>query len=208
MRTTVRIAHIRSDYRDCVFYPVKFDRLEELTLEGSFDSTYRDYIASLPANPTIRRLKFNSAELNSSGTLLDSIAAYAPRATHLYCRLRSVQTVHSSTAKLSVLLSPSSEVALSRVFPSTLEKLYIHPGRSEPPGFCATGSYVSYRAKRALYDFSRIPALQSRVVVLKQERHDSERDELQEEEAKEEWLDRIHGGLGCWDDSDRMDSAF
>jgi hypothetical protein len=205
VRTTVRIAHVQiPDYRDFIFFPIAFERLEELTLQGGFESSYRAYVHFLPVNTTLRRLSMDNIEFRNNSTLIDSIAAYAPHLTHLYCRLSNYSSRELIT-QLDKLLAPSPtiEEPVPTQFPATLEQLYIHPGRCEPPAACGTGLIVRMTAKRNLHALCEI---HGHVVLLKEEPW---RDELEgaieyQKGGKETWLDRIGGGLGCWDDKNRM----
>ncbi|KAJ3511020.1 hypothetical protein NMY22_g15790 [Coprinellus aureogranulatus] len=212
IRTTVRILHLQLEDRDFIFFPIKFDQLEELTFRGPFGDRFRGYIASLPANPTIRRLSIDNVYLHPSNTLFDSITRYAPYVTHLYLRLQSAQVSQDGLSQLSRLLSTTVDDQGRTEAPlcSKLQQLYLHPGRREAPGFCATGFGTLFAAKRALFNFCHRPELQSRVALLKEERyrHWPLHVRLYQEEGEEEWLSRIHGGLGCWDDSERMESLY
>ncbi|KAJ2934053.1 hypothetical protein H1R20_g3032, partial [Candolleomyces eurysporus] len=203
--TTVRIVHIFLDvYRDFIFLPVKFSRLEELTLQGPFDYSFKAYIPHLPVIPTLRRLKVTHASLYQNGTLIDSIAVYAPSLTHLYLRVSNIHDARMVTHLDQVVNPPSSN---PDQFPSTLQKFILHPGRKEPLGTCGTGYGIVFSAKRRVFEYCKS---QPKIVLLKEQLYNHENIRLTQDqlEGETEWLDRANGGLGCWDDSNRMNSLI
>ncbi|KAF5335947.1 hypothetical protein D9611_006228 [Ephemerocybe angulata] len=205
---TVLIAHIKLDaYRDFIFFPVKFERLEELTILGAFECSYKAYIPHLPANPTLRRLKLNYVALYHDTTLLDSIAAWAPNLTHLYFQLSNPYQ-RGVVEQLQKILCPQKTTdQRPGQFPMSLKMLQLHPGQKSPPGMCGTGYATIALAKRDLYNYCisepRI-VLRNHPPFLYRSTHSA----AEEREAMDEWMDRVEGGLGCWDDSDRMKSPF
>ncbi|KAJ3522491.1 hypothetical protein NMY22_g11864 [Coprinellus aureogranulatus] len=212
IRTTVRILHLQLEERDFIFAPIKFDKLEELTLQGSFSDSYQAYVSSLPANPTIRRLSIDCVYLHPTNTLFDSIARYAPQITHLYFRLRSISANPHAVSELTKLLygTPDTKDRTIPPLDTTLEKLYIHPGLRNPPAFCGTGISSLFASKLSLYNFCHRQELQSRVVLLREDRLRQQpfSPEVYRNMAERQWLSRIHGGLGCWDDSERMEPLY
>ncbi|KAG2011508.1 hypothetical protein CC2G_011613 [Coprinopsis cinerea AmutBmut pab1-1] len=215
--STVRILHICMPlYRDLIFFPVPMDRLEEMTLEGPFESGFEDFIPSLPRIPTLRRLKLTHPDAmfpwNSfrHSTLIPSITKLAPHLTHLY--LEQESNAGRTIRALKDLLHPppqqptgNSENKQSSneerpTFPRTLEKLFLHPGMAPPPMRCGTGLYRMISEKAALEKFY---FSEPKIVYFEPYPLDSRSPEGKEE-AEKEWLDRSNGGEGAWDESLRM----
>lgn len=146
------------------------------------------------------------ATLYSNETLLDSIAVYAPSLTHLYLRISNIHDASIITRLEQVLNPPLSGKDPDR-FPSALQRLFLHPGRKEPLGPCGTGYGMITSAKRRVIEYSN---RQPKMVLLKEQpfKYENHRLAQDQEEGEDEFFHRVHGGLGCWDDANRMTSLI
>jgi len=208
---TLRIVHIHCEVRDHFYFPVALPRLEELTLERYF--THRGFVrpacfGALPETPpvwpSLRRLKLTPMwfrTTDNDGAAVDAIvpavAQAAPNLSHLYLEC-SAHNPASLAHNVNAWLQPQSAhhiPSLRRVFmgPAEADEQY-HSADSMTPD------------KQGVADFALADA---RLVLLPGCRKVPYERRLKEWRAEREWdwLERIAGRPGTWDDSRRFTCA-
>jgi len=143
--------------------------------------------SSFPTLPSLRYLNIPS-DLPASD-LLANIPHFAPYLTHI----RLPGMLYSGLERALNLIRRPDEEPVSQ-FPQTMEKVYIH---TEPLPIRAGSFHVLF--SRSLSFSQWIAAKDDRVVLLQATPHLVGRDLCHH--LKREWLDRIDGGNGCWDET-------
>jgi hypothetical protein len=182
-------------------HPVSFPRLSELTTHG-------DYLLGREGSPVIfgpclRRLHIVHCETYTNCEFW-SIGSFAPSLTHLH--ISGLQQEPWFVVDLEVALGIREESPMhsgwyrrlpTARLPLSVQKVFVKPAALAPTPSCGTHAAAYEDLLQDLYILNNKEDL---LVLLK------EQDELMSSQNVDEsdWLNRIVGGEGCWDVSERI----
>jgi hypothetical protein len=223
---SIRNLHILMDfYREEIFFPMAFPKLEELSIQGPFHDHYdcnEEFCDTLyPSIPSLRRLYLTDVFTCINDRTYLAIRHYAPYLTHLRIQCADGY-IESSRTFLRQLLPPGSLASkdeeeeffrsyLERYreddeesvkskgphFPESLQRILLYPGPAQPRGRCG----IMYMIRcGVLRELEKCANDDPRVILFKESPwvwpYSREYGFI---EGEKQWLDSIAGGIGGWE---------
>jgi hypothetical protein len=215
---SVRVLHIVMEFhRQEIFLPIQFPLLEELTMQGPFhdhvDCSDEFFDTLYPTLPSLRRLFLTDVFTCIDDRTYLALEHYAPYLTHLKIQCADGYIESSRTFLKQLLPSKGRRVEGSYVghergaagktnkqphFPETLQRILFHMGPTLPTGIFGT---MYLLRSVALRELDKVVKEDPRIGMSKESTwtHPYSRDHNCIE-GEMQWLERIAGGCGYWEE--------
>ncbi|KAF7770948.1 hypothetical protein Agabi119p4_6922 [Agaricus bisporus var. burnettii] len=219
---SLRILHVVMDFhRQEIFLPIQFPVLEELTMQGPFhdhvDCSDEFFDTLYPTLPSLRRLFLTDVFTCIDDRTYLALEHYAPYLTHLKMQSADgyVESSRTFLRQLSRHNGDEKKNTESYVghewngvkktnkqprFPETLQRVLFHMGPTQTAGFFGT---MYLLRSIALRELEKVTKEDSRIVLFKDSTWKHPHSRVHScVEGKGQWLQRIAGGRGHWEDRD------
>lgn len=163
---TLRTLYLVSNIpRTCILLPISLPKLVQMTLQGPIPPTNHPR-CECNTFPSLRRLQFLSFT-DYPMDIFESITSRAPSLTHLYLSLTHASR-HLHGDLTQALTNTSSHTSSDSplplgIFPTTLERIYIHPG---PSPIMGQGVWVNSAHRFMMKNFANMANIDRRVVIV------------------------------------------
>ncbi|KAF9462895.1 hypothetical protein BDZ94DRAFT_1260113 [Collybia nuda] len=150
--------------RTCILLPVSLPKVVQMTLQGPIPPANHPRCET-HAFPSLRRLQLLSFT-DYPMDIFESITLRAPSLTHLYLSLtHASRHLHSDLTQALTNTSPhtSSDTLPFGIFPTTLKRIYIHPG---PSPMIGQGVWVNFAHQFMMKNFADVANFDQRVVIV------------------------------------------